>query len=394
MTATTERLLRAVNRDRLLETAVRLVGVPSRTGEGGPCADALAELLTRDGFTVRRVTAGHPTAPAVVVRFDSGRPGRTIQFNGHLDTVHLPFVPPRVEGDLFRGSGSADMKGGVAAAVEGLRALRDAEALTAGAVLLTAHDLHESPWGDGSQLDRMIDEGHVGDAVLLPEYLHACLPVIGRGGLTWKARIRRAGPPVHEVMRPRDEPSVIAAGAELVERLKPFGERLAAVSDPLAGPETVFVGQIHSGEIYNQYPQECVVEGTRRWLPTTKREDVERELRELFAALGRDTGTTVGVEMVLMRDAFRLEQGDAFVAAFRSAHAATGGGELPVGAKPFCDDGNTFWARAGIPAITHGPRAGGAHTLEEWASIDDLVRVAKVYALTAAGYCPGNPGGA
>ena len=26
-------------------------------------------------------------------------PGRTLQFNGHLDTVHLPFVPPAVVGE-------------------------------------------------------------------------------------------------------------------------------------------------------------------------------------------------------------------------------------------------------------------------------------------------------
>ena len=29
----------------------------------------------------------------------------------------------------------------------------------------------------------------------------------------------------------------------------------------------------------------------------------------------------------------------------------------------------------------------GAHTLDEWVSVDDLVRVARVYALTAALYC-------
>ena len=40
-----------------------------------------------------------------------------------------------------------------------------------------------------------------------------------------------------------------------------------------------------------------------------------------------------------------------------------------------------------VPAITHGPRAGGAHTLQEWVSIDDLTRVAKVYALTAIEFC-------
>jgi hypothetical protein len=30
--------------------------------------------------------------------------------------------------------------------------------LTAGSVLLTAHDLHEAPWGLGQQLNGLIDE--------------------------------------------------------------------------------------------------------------------------------------------------------------------------------------------------------------------------------------------
>jgi acetylornithine deacetylase/succinyl-diaminopimelate desuccinylase-like protein len=390
-----EQLRRAVKRERLLDTARRLIAVPSRTGEAGAVADCLAEILSGEGFVVDRPDGGHPTAPAVVVRLASGRPGRTLQFNGHLDTVHLPFVPPAVEGDQLTGSGSSDMKAGVAAAVEALRVLRETGTLTAGSVLLTAHDLHESPWGDGSQLDGLITAGYVGDAVLLPEYLMDRLAVVGRGALIWKVSVRRPGPPIHEVMRP-DEPSVIAAGAEVVRRLGRLREQLAQNIDPLAGAESVFIGQIHSGEIFNQYPQECRLEGTRRWLPSNKRADVEAELRGLLAEAARETGTTVDVTITPIREAFRLDQQDPLVEAFQQAHTATSGGPLPIGPKPFCDDGNSFWALAKVAAITHGPRAGGAHTLQEWVSIDDLVRVALVYALTAVSYCsptdtPGKP---
>src|SRR5262245_61891636 len=138
---------RVIDRRRLVETAEHLVAVPSRTGEAGPALDCLADMLGREGFRVERPAGGYPQAPAVAVRFAGRRPGPVVQFNGHLDTVHLPFVPPRVQGDRLTGSGASDMKAGLAAAVEALRAVREADALQAGSILLTAHDLHESPWG-------------------------------------------------------------------------------------------------------------------------------------------------------------------------------------------------------------------------------------------------------
>src|SRR5260370_26386373 len=133
------RLRQAVNRQRLVDTATKLVAVPSRTGEAGAVADCLAQLLVGDGFVVERPEGGHPAAPAVVVRLDGQRSGRTLQFTGPLDTVHLPFVPPRVEGDLLTGSGASDMNAGVAAAVEAVRVLGDPQALSAGSVILQAH---------------------------------------------------------------------------------------------------------------------------------------------------------------------------------------------------------------------------------------------------------------
>jgi acetylornithine deacetylase/succinyl-diaminopimelate desuccinylase-like protein len=381
-----DRLLAAVRRQRLVETAVKLIAIPSRTCEAGEVSDCLARQLLDEDFVVERPTAGYAAAPAVAVRLDSGKPGHRLQFDGHLDTVHLPFVAPQVTEGRITGSGSSDMKAGIAAAVEAVRVLRETGALSAGSVLLTAHDLHESPWGDGSQLDRLIGAGYVGDAVLLPEYLNDRLAVIGRGGLIWKACVRRPGPPIHEVMRAA-EASVIAAGADLVGRLERLNSRLATKSDPLAGTESLFIGQVHSGEIYNQYPQECRLEGTRRWLPGTCRSDVEGELRSVFDETARTTSTSIAVEFVPIRDAFMLKQDDTFVSCFQQAHTAMAGKPLPIGAKPFCDDGNSFWSLAHVPAITHGPTASGAHTLNEWVSIDDLVRVAGLYALTAAMYC-------
>jgi acetylornithine deacetylase/succinyl-diaminopimelate desuccinylase-like protein len=233
----------------------------------------------------------------------------------------------------------------------------------------------------------MIEQGYLGDAVLLPEPLTDRLPIVGRGSATWTATIRRAGVPVHEVMRPPGTPGVIAAGAELVARLGRLGAALAVEADPLCGPASVFVGQIHAGEIYNQDPVECRLQGTRRWLPGTDRHEVERAFLALLADLARDTDTTVECDWFFIRDAFSLDQADPLVDVFQRAYASISGAPLAIGPKPFVDDGNSFCSLVRVPAITHGPRAGGQHTVNEWVDIDDLERVARLYALVAWHYC-------
>lgn len=376
----------AVNRDRLVETAVQLIGTPSPTREGAAVADVLADILSSDGFTVERPEAGWPSAPAVAVRWESGTRGKTLQFNGHLDTVHLPFVPPNIDDEILTGSGAIDMKGGVAAMVEALRVVRDTGALKAGGILLTAHDLHEAPWGDGSQIDRLLEDGYAGDAALIPEYTSEVLPVIGRGLAVLEVSIRRDGEPVHEVLGGIEQPSVIYAGADLVQRFSNLQDRLADRSHPSGLRETAFVGMVQSGEIYNQSPVEFRLSGTRRWLPGTKVEDVRREFHTLLADVEEGSGTHVEGDFHFVRDAYELEQNERLVEAFQSACTAAQGTPLPTGVKPFVDDGNTFCAH-GIPCITHGPAGSGAHTVHERVAISELERVAWWYALTAVVFC-------
>lgn len=384
-----ERIVRAVDRQRLTDTALALIGVPSPTRSAGDAADLLAAMLAADGFSVQRQDAGWAQAPVVAASLETGRPGPTLQFDGHLDTVHLPFVPPRLENGIIYGSSAADMKGGIAASLEALRILRTLDALPAGRVLFTAHDHHEGPWGDGRQVRAMIREGIVGDAVLLPEYLSDTLPVAGRGVAIFKVTIRREGVPVHEVLRPPGLPDVVGAGALLVTRLHTWHEQLNRNSHPHAGSDSAFVGSVRTGEIYNQSPTECVVEGTRRWTTPGSGAAVKDEFEQILADLASETGTEFELEFVEQGEAYRIDPDGPFVHAFQQAYTAVSGSPLPVGAKPFVDDGNIYASVAGIPALTHGPAATGAHTLNEAVPVEELLRVASLYALTAVEFCGG-----
>lgn len=385
--ALVDRLRGAVSRDRLLDTAVQLVGVPSPTRSAKGAADCLADILTNDGFEVERPAADWPESPAVVAHLRSGKAGQTIQFNGHLDTVHLPFVPPRVSDGKLYGSGAIDMKGGLAAAVEAMRVLRDTKILAGGDVLLTAADLHEAPWGEMGQLKALIRDGHVGDAVLIPEYLSDRLAVMGRGMAIVEVDITRDGIPVHEVVGGLDQPRVIAAGADLIARLEQLDERLSDRRHALGDRESFFIGQVAAGEIYNQSPTQFKLTGTRRWLPGADVDQVEQQIHEVIEAVGKRNGIQVQQDFKRVCDPFELDSQLPLVDDFQSAYLAVTGKTLPLGSKPFLDDGNLFNSLAGVPAITHGPAGQGAHTLEEVVPVSELERVALVYALTAVGFC-------
>ena len=382
-----ERLRGAIQVERLIDTASQLIEVPSPTRSAGPAADRLSALLSQDGFEVSRPKAAWPESPAVVVKLDTGRPGRTIQFNGHLDTVHLPFVKPRIAEGLIYGSGAADMKGGVAAMCEALRMLKETEILKAGSVLLTTQDLHEAPWGDQRQLKAIIDEGYTGDGVLIPEYQADCLPLMGRGGAVLEVEVTRDGSPVHEVMGGIDKPSVIHAGAEVVRRFAELDRELEKKTHPLGARESIFVGEVHSGEIFNQAPTRCRLAGTRRWLPGTDVAQVEKQFQDLLRQVAARADLKVDGRFLFLCNAFELDGEDPLVQAFQSAAQSVMGKPLALGSKRFLDDGNRFVERAGIPAITHGPDAKGAHTVNEQVAIDELERVALVYALTAVLFC-------
>ena len=110
-------------------------------------------------------------------------------------------------------------------------------------------------------------------------------------------------------------------------------------------------------------------------------------MEDLLADVADASGTRIRLaDWNMPGDAFAVDQNSPLVGAFQAAHEQVTGAPLPLGGKPFIDDGNVFMA-AGIEALTHGPCATGAHTTDEQVPVAELVRVAKVYALTAQAFC-------
>ena len=382
-------LLRShLHRERLLETAFRLMEVHSPTREAGEALHVLADILAEDGLDVSREEADWPPAPAVVAWLRSGKPGPVLQFDCHLDTVHLPFKPPRIQDGTLFGTGASDMKGGTAAAVEALRMLRELDLPVRGSVLLTGHDHHEGPWGDKRQVEALCRAGIHGDAVLLPEYQAAWLPTAGRGMAIFRIEIGRAQPPSHEIHTDPETPDVIGAGLDLVGQLRNLPLPDSPEESP-AGRESLFIGKVQTGEIYNQSPQTCIIEGTRRWLQPGAGADARRQIEEVLAGLDARHGTATALEWEQQGDTFHLPADHPIVQVVQEVHTELVGRPLPDGPKLFIDDGNIYTAEVGIPAVTHGPDALGAHTVNEEVPVSELERIALLYAATVVGFCQG-----
>ena len=127
----------AVDRDRLVETASRMIGTHSFTGDEEGMARLMVELFESRGLHVQWQQVEDGRANALGTWSGAGG-GPSLMFNGHMDTSYSGrepwlrnvrgFQPSAfVEDGRLYGLGISNMKGALACYVEAVSALQDAE---------------------------------------------------------------------------------------------------------------------------------------------------------------------------------------------------------------------------------------------------------------------------
>ena len=131
----------------VVELTRRLVAIPSENPPGNQYAECVALLeaeLERLDLKPRRLTD-------LILEASVGEGDRPLYFHGHYDVVpaqNRSQFEPYIEGDRLYGRGSADMKGGLAAMIHAMVALRD----TPGRVVLHLVPDEETGGERGSRL--------------------------------------------------------------------------------------------------------------------------------------------------------------------------------------------------------------------------------------------------
>lgn len=382
---------------RLLEFTRDLVATPSPTPPGDERAVAarIVSELEKLNLGKPEVIAGKPERPNLLVRLRTGRAGRSLILNGHIDTKPAgelarwktpPFEPVIHKGNLY-GLGSTDMKGAVAAMVYATAALATVRPAWAGELqlLLAADEEGGSSWG----VKYLAEQGHLkADAALIgePSGIRRELESVdldSRGLLCVRFRVH--GDQMHSSLS--DEFKAVNASVKAAELILNFKKHFQRPGMTVNAGVTL-QGGVYFGVVPGTAEFGCDVRvpvGTREATLRTEVEDWLRDCRrkdgDLRAEAVWETPPSIWIAPVHFPTDHPLAS--SLVEACRFILP-----EPPaLGCFPGATDAPWFVA-AGIPTIpAFGPGLLPlAHSPNECVRVASIFECSRIYALCALGY--------
>ncbi|MBV7333350.1 M20/M25/M40 family metallo-hydrolase [Chloroflexi bacterium TSY] len=385
-----------IDPEAIARDTLDFIKVRSETGAEGEGSQFLADLLQREGFTVRTEEV-EPNRPNVYTMVEGIEPasGRALLFNGHTDTIPIGnSTPPGRDGDWLIGRGTEDMKGGLVAMVHGASALRKAGVQLKGNLWLTGVIGHETPVGKKEGPKRLIEHLQSGqiktDAIIIVEGPCA-IWAASLGSTIFHITIETDRGPVHTIKTQYVENPAYWTGRLLTEFQKLEETFAVTTSHRLCGRDQLNVGMVHGGDWFNRLPVSIKVTGTRRWTPGRTLHDVQSELQDLCQQLSVESGLSfvLSLEAASAREPFETPPDHPIINALQSAGQTVAGSVPDLIGMGLVGDANLYANDGGATTVYYGPAHETAHSNHERVSLSQLVHCAQVYALTAAHYCGG-----
>lgn len=375
-----------MDRDQVVELTRLLVSVDTRNppGNEGPIEETVRDALDRWRPEWLRVepAPGRVSLVARIPHENGADPERPVLIvNGHLDVVPVneaawstdPFDPQVSDGRLY-GRGTADMKGGIAAAICAMDTLERAGVESGCDIVF--HLVADEERGGAMGTKVLLDEGLIkADACLIPEPTDMQLCVAERGLL--QALISIEGRPGHG-SRPREGISAIENAAHVVLAL--HAADYGGQDHPLLGRPTANVGTISGGTTFNTVAETCVIGLDRRVLPGATEESTEKEIRRLIDTAGIE-GLRYRFDVDTFGEASEMPHDDPWARAVGDAVARAIGSRPETIGMSFTTDARFVRNQAGVPAVVCGPGAvEQAHGNDEYVTVDRLVDATAAFA--------------
>ena len=340
--------------------------VPGGAGEG-EIARFVASWLEDAGLEVQidEVLPGRPNIIGIARGLGGGR--------SLLLNAHEPYV---IDHRLY-GRGAYDMKGGLAAI---MLAAKEAKKLQLhGDVIVTAV-MDEEYASEGTQA--IVNRWQADAAIVTePTELDLC---IAHKGFAW-FEIETTGVAAHGSLPDVGIDAIAKMGRILVGLEELERSLRAQPSHPLLGSGSVHASLIEGGQELSSYPQRCILGLERRTVPGEH--NIETELQELIDQAGRsDPHCKATLRAGLVRQPFEVSEHEAIVQLVHNQAEKVLGREVGLGGATAWMD-SALLSSAGIPTVVFGPGGQGAHSVEEWADLEQVQQCAAILLATIQQFC-------
>ena len=336
-----------------------------------------AEHAVALGFTVeyhREKISGD----ALLITMNSEIDAPALVFSSHMDTVHpvgsFGYPPTRLEGDLVKGPGALDCKGGIAVAFLAMEALKNCGYKLRPIKLILQSDEEVSSITSNKRTVEFMAKSSEG-----------CVAFINGEGSILKDRItvERKGIiryvfDVRGVARHSsicyDGVSAIAEAARKILELEKWKDK-----DGI----TCNCGVISGGTKTNTVPDSCSFTADIRYKTEAQLEEVKKRVEEIAAHCYLD-GSSCTLTLKSERCAMvRNERGTSLAKRLLEIFESVG---LPAEGMQSANGGSDAadMSAHGIPAVDSlGAKGGYLHSRDEYAYASSIARQAKRYAATA-----------
>lgn len=359
----------------LLETLKQLVEIPSVTGQEQQVGEYIFTALQACGMdTVSRQDIGGGRFN-VIAKIKGTKPGPTILMTGHMDTVDVgdgwstdPFRAV-IKGEKMYGRGAADMKCGIAAVIDSLRAVAERRGDLCGEILV-AFVCDEEAYSTG--VDHLIRQG-----------IHADFGIAAEP--EWKAIIGSVGKMLIKVKvqgvaahgnRPDLGINAIEEGGKFLAALG----KLEVLEHPRLGRQEYVTLKIEGG--FKEYaivvPEYCEFLINKHTVPAETKEFVITGMENLVKQLRLRAKFTFEVQPPYY-PAFDLGDQVPWFDQLKEIFREVTGEELKTDYSTGVSDNNRLVPDAGIPMICLGPKGYGVHQKDEWVDLKSVEQISKVY---------------
>lgn len=411
MKPTLETLLKEVDKreEELVNLLKTLVAFQTPAPPARNTAEAqsfVAAFLEECGFTVDRWNI-YPNDPNVVgtLKGSSGESYRSLIINGHIDVAAVEADEPWeeepfqavVKDNKIIGRGVADMKGGLAGALFGIKLLREADISLPGDLIFQSVIGEEV--GEAGTLE-CCRKGYKADFALVVDT--SDLHIQGQGGVITGWITVKSGQTYHDATRR----SMIHAGGQLfaasaIEKMMKVIEGLQELERHWAvtksypgfppGMNTINPAVIEGGRHAAFIADECRLWITVHYYPNETYEQVAAEVEEHIRSVAEGDvwlrenpplfewgGASMIEERGEIFPSFEVDPHHKAVEMLSRVHHEVLGHKAVIDVSPTVTDGG-WLADAGIPTAIYGPGdLQNAHSVNEQLSLEQLKEYTKV----------------